>query len=1278
MGSGRLVEAAAGINHQISFQGKVVNSNGTNVADNSYTFVFSIYSVASAGTAIWTETKSLAVADGVFQTNLGSVTALPGSVDFNSDSLYLGVEFNSDGEMAPRVRLTAVPYAFNSDAVGGVAAADLLRSTASDTFEGVDTRTLTVQSALTAGDRTANLLSITQANDTTYNMTSGALLGITNSDAGSAGNLLSLNNSGTGAALLFAEGTTVANGIQWGTDTNLYRSAANELKTEDALVVYGGPAVLGNTDTDANSLATTYTTSVIIGNTSTFLSGRTSVLIGRTSGNGTGLFSTAGSIVMQPRDGLATIFLEGGGTEAMRLTDAGQLQLYNTGSTGGLAFGDGAGGYDTNLYRSAADALKTDDNFTGLRLSSEQSASTSQSFSSLVTGDTFARYLVTTAGVINWGDGTNARDTNLYRSAANYLKTDDNLALAGSYLDLLTQADLRYYDADSSNYVAFQAPATIASDIVWTLPANDTAGCLSTDGSATLSWAACGGSGGAPTTAQYLTLALDGTLSAERVLTGTANQVVLTDGGANGNLTLSTPQDIHTAANPQFASIGLGTAANSLMMAYALNNAYNSASGVYGYLADISNLGSGAAYGLQAAARAVASGTGDLIGVYGGAVKNSNVAAALVNMVGVRAAVTVGTTGSVGTIKVLDVVSPTFSADGLVTDAYGIFVGDVGGIGAANDYGIAIAGADTQALWISSAADTTDAASGIAFGLSRDANLYRSAANTLKTDNLLAIAGVNAAGAGANALSFTGTLGIFDGSDTFSAINMAYTNANHTGASNNFYGVNIGNITGDTEANERALNIGTGWDYGMVSGSSLYVSKVNPAGTGSTGLTFGGTLGIMNGSDTVHGVNVAYVNSNHTGASNSFVAYNVAAITGDAEATETGLSVGTGWDYGLTAALAGTAAVNLSDTGGTAAGGLLLGADTNWYRGAANELRTDDLISFGSTKTNTVVDFKTYKTDGGMGFIFDTSSTYSTGSLMSVRNNTGAKFMIGATGNVIISGTLTQSSTPADVAENIQVSDSTIGGGDIVAIDTNNQETARKAVSSDARVLGVISTEPGILISGGTNGKPLVLNGRVPVKVVGGANIRVGDTVVVSSVAGWGTKAGDKVAPMVGVALTNQQAGVDTVIIQVQSGLYIPQLGNTLADSALSPQYQSILNSFTLLDNGLLKIADLTVERLQVASLTVNGQIVAGSLDLSDEAAGRGVIAAGQTSVFISTPLVETADKVLISPIDPGVEGAETANLYRGTIQSGVGFTVKLRPAQALSYDQPFDWLIIK
>jgi len=117
--------AATGTFKQINFQGKVVNKTvGTNVTDGSYTFVFSLYNVDSAGSAIWTESKSITVTNGVFQTLLGDTTALPGSVDFNTDNLYLGINFNGDGEMAPRVRMAAVPQAMNALKVAGLTVTD--------------------------------------------------------------------------------------------------------------------------------------------------------------------------------------------------------------------------------------------------------------------------------------------------------------------------------------------------------------------------------------------------------------------------------------------------------------------------------------------------------------------------------------------------------------------------------------------------------------------------------------------------------------------------------------------------------------------------------------------------------------------------------------------------------------------------------------------------------------------------------------------------------------------------------------------------------------------------------------------------------------------------------------------------------------------------------------------------------------------------------------------------------------------------------------------------
>jgi hypothetical protein len=55
---------------------------------------------------------------------------------------------------------------------------------------------------------------------------------------------------------------------------------------------------------------------------------------------------------------------------------------------------------------------------------------------------------------------------------------------------LQAQGDLRFADSDSSNYVAFQAPSIVSSNLTWTLPATDgsSSQVLTTNGSGTLSW----------------------------------------------------------------------------------------------------------------------------------------------------------------------------------------------------------------------------------------------------------------------------------------------------------------------------------------------------------------------------------------------------------------------------------------------------------------------------------------------------------------------------------------------------------------------------------------------------------------------------------------------------------------------------------------------------------------------------------------------------------------------------------------------------------------------
>lgn len=74
-------------------------------------------------------------------------------------------------------------------------------------------------------------------------------------------------------------------------------------------------------------------------------------------------------------------------------------------------------------------------------------------------------------------------------------------ALTGD-LTLNAQADLKFADADSSNWVAFQAPANVTTNVTWTLPATDSSVpgyALKSDGAGNLSWGLAGGASGAGT-----------------------------------------------------------------------------------------------------------------------------------------------------------------------------------------------------------------------------------------------------------------------------------------------------------------------------------------------------------------------------------------------------------------------------------------------------------------------------------------------------------------------------------------------------------------------------------------------------------------------------------------------------------------------------------------------------------------------------------------------------------------------------------------------------------
>ncbi|MDF1497658.1 MAG: hypothetical protein P1P90_06450, partial [Patescibacteria group bacterium] len=126
--------AAEGISHTINYQGKLMDSTGTLVSDGDYDIKFVIYDSATGNNQLWSasttnglptgtsSTVSVAVTSGLFSILLGDTSgnqvAFPDSL-FNNDTLYLGITIGADSEMTPRKRLSAVPYAYNSEMLQG-------------------------------------------------------------------------------------------------------------------------------------------------------------------------------------------------------------------------------------------------------------------------------------------------------------------------------------------------------------------------------------------------------------------------------------------------------------------------------------------------------------------------------------------------------------------------------------------------------------------------------------------------------------------------------------------------------------------------------------------------------------------------------------------------------------------------------------------------------------------------------------------------------------------------------------------------------------------------------------------------------------------------------------------------------------------------------------------------------------------------------------------------------------------------------------------------------
>lgn len=347
----------------INFQGKVVNADGTNVTNGSYTFIFRLYDIASPTTSTacasdthcwWEETDSITVTNGVFQVSLGSTCAFASAcnsghsgINFNTNNtLYLTMKFNSDaaGFMSPTVALSSVPYAFNADNLNGLSASSFGQLSANNTWTGTNlVRTASATAFQVQNGSNNSVLTVDTSGNQVVLGKAGAsgLTGVLAFDNAAGPNTISLSaqaSNPTSSATLFLP-LAGATGVQCLQSTSGSTSTSTTLQfgscsggTPTVASVYAG----GSSQTDSTITLDSTRLGLIVMDASTPISG--SLLTVQNSG-GTTKYLDISSGAFNVQAG-TTLSLLSGGTNAA---------TFDSGTTGNVNIGTGGNAKTTTI-----------------------------------------------------------------------------------------------------------------------------------------------------------------------------------------------------------------------------------------------------------------------------------------------------------------------------------------------------------------------------------------------------------------------------------------------------------------------------------------------------------------------------------------------------------------------------------------------------------------------------------------------------------------------------------------------------------------------------------------------------------------------------------------------------------------------------------------------------------------------------------------------------------------------------------------------------------------
>ncbi len=102
------------ISRTISYQGILTSSDGSLIENGNYTFTVGIYEGKTTSEALWTETQSVEVVNGIYTIQLGIIEPL--NLDFDTQ-YWIGISVDGGNELNPRFPLSSVPYAIHAQSV---------------------------------------------------------------------------------------------------------------------------------------------------------------------------------------------------------------------------------------------------------------------------------------------------------------------------------------------------------------------------------------------------------------------------------------------------------------------------------------------------------------------------------------------------------------------------------------------------------------------------------------------------------------------------------------------------------------------------------------------------------------------------------------------------------------------------------------------------------------------------------------------------------------------------------------------------------------------------------------------------------------------------------------------------------------------------------------------------------------------------------------------------------------------------------------------------------